>query len=52
MIWLIDTNILLRLVQTSSGQHTEAKNAVDKLLAQGFTLCILLQKSVLKTLCK
>ncbi len=43
MIWLIYTNILLRLVQTNSNQHLEAKNAVDKLLAQNFTLCILLQ---------
>ena len=43
MIWLIDTNILLRLAQISSSQHSEAKNAVDKLLAQNFTLCILLQ---------
>ena len=43
MIWLIDTNILLRLVQISSISHLEAKDAVDKLLAQGFTLCILLQ---------
>ena len=43
MIWLIDTNILLRLAQINSSQHTEATNAVDKLLAQGFMLCILLQ---------
>lgn len=43
MIWLIDTNILLRLVQIADSQHVEAKNAIDKLLAQNFTLCILLQ---------
>ena len=43
MIWLIGTNILLRLIQIADSQHLEAKNAVDKLLAQGFTLCILLQ---------
>jgi len=43
MIWLIDTNILLRLVQIADSQHLEAKNAVDKLLAQNFTLYILLQ---------
>jgi predicted nucleic acid-binding protein len=43
MIWLIDTNILLRLIQIADSQHPEAKNAVDKLLAQNFTLCILLQ---------
>ena len=38
MIWLIDTNILLRLAQTNSSQHLEAKNAVDKLLVQGNAL--------------
>jgi predicted nucleic acid-binding protein len=43
MIWLIDTNILLRLIQIADAQHAEAKNAVDKLLAQNFTLCFLLQ---------
>lgn len=43
MTWLIDTNILLRLVQIADRRHTEPKNAVDKLLAQNFTLCILLQ---------
>ncbi len=42
MIWLIDTNILLRLVQIADSHHVEAKNAIDKLLAQNFTLCILL----------
>ncbi len=43
MIWLIDTNILLRLVEIFSSQHLEAKNAIDKLLAQGDTLYLLLQ---------
>ncbi|MDQ3374192.1 MAG: hypothetical protein M3521_09940 [Acidobacteriota bacterium] len=43
MIWLIDTNILLRLAQINSSQHAEAKNPVDKLLAQNSTLYILLQ---------
>ncbi len=43
MIWLIDTNILLRLVEIAARQHLEARNAVDKLLAQGNTLCLLLQ---------
>lgn len=43
MIWLIDTNILLRLVEILSSQHPEAKNAIDKLLAQGNTLYLLLQ---------
>jgi len=40
MIWLIDTNILLRLVEIAALQHLEARNAVDKLLAQGNTLCL------------
>ena len=43
MKWLIDTNILLRLVEITALQHIEAKNAVDKLLKNGDTLCVLLQ---------
>ena len=43
MNYLTDTNILLRLVQTSSQHHTTAKNAVDKLLKQGDTLFVTLQ---------
>jgi predicted nucleic acid-binding protein len=43
MNWLIDTNILLRLVDINSSHHNEAKKAIAKLLAQGFTLCLLLQ---------
>ncbi len=43
MIWLIDTNILLRLVEIAGSQHLKAKNAIDKLLAQDYLLCILLQ---------
>ena len=43
MNYLADTNILLRLVQTQSLHHAEAKNAVDKLLKQGDTLFITLQ---------
>ena len=43
MKWLIDTNILLRLVELTALQHIEAKNAVDKLLKNGDTLYILLQ---------
>ncbi len=43
MKYLIDTNILLRLVETANSRHFEARKAVDRLLAQGFTLCILLQ---------
>ncbi|MCY7348039.1 MAG: type II toxin-antitoxin system VapC family toxin [Pyrinomonadaceae bacterium] len=43
MNYLTDTNILVRLVQTQSPHHTEAKNAVDKLLKQGDTLFVTLQ---------
>ena len=43
MNYLVDTNILLRLVQTLSPHHAEAKNAVDKLLKRGDTLFITLQ---------
>ncbi len=43
MKYLIDTNILLRLVEIAHSQHLEARKAVDRLLAQGFTLYILLQ---------
>lgn len=43
MKWLVDTNILLRLVELSALQHIEAKNAIDKLLKNGDTLYILLQ---------
>lgn len=43
MKWLIDTNILLRLVELTAIRHTEAKNAVGKLLRSGDTLYILLQ---------
>lgn len=43
MIWLVDTNVLLRLTQVSGVQHFEAKNAIDKLLADGVEICILLQ---------
>ena len=43
MNYLIDTNILLRLVQVLSLHHKEAKNPVDKLLKQGVTLFVTLQ---------
>ena len=43
MNYLADTNILLRLVELQSAHHTEAKNAVDKLLKRGDTLYLLLQ---------
>ena len=43
MNYLADTNILLRLVDSQSSHHTEAENAVDKLLKRGDTLFITLQ---------
>jgi predicted nucleic acid-binding protein len=43
MNYLADTNILLRLAQTNSSHHTEAKKAVEKLLKRGDTLFITLQ---------
>lgn len=43
MIWLVDTNILLRLIELESPHHVEARIAVDKLLRDGETLYILLQ---------
>jgi len=41
--YLVDTNILLRLVEPKSVHHISAKNAVDKLLKQNDTLFVLLQ---------
>ena len=43
MNYLADTNILLRLVQLHNPHHTEAENAVDKLLKRSDTLFITLQ---------
>jgi predicted nucleic acid-binding protein len=43
MNYLTDTNILLRLLEPNNPHHTEAKNAVDKLLKQGDTLFVTLQ---------
>ena len=43
MNWITDTNILLRLVDSQSLHHNEAKNAVDKLLKDGDTLFLTLQ---------
>ena len=43
MNYLADTNILLRLVDSQSSHHAEAKTAVDKLLKNGDTLFITLQ---------
>lgn len=43
MIWLVDTNVLLRLTEVGSNQHLEAQKAIDMLLEQDITLCVLLQ---------
>ncbi len=43
MNYLLDTNILLRLVELQHSHHNEAKNAVNTLLKRGDTLYILLQ---------
>jgi predicted nucleic acid-binding protein len=43
--YLVDTNILLRLVQTQSPHHADAEKAVDKLLKRGDTLFITLQNA-------
>lgn len=37
---LLDTNILLRSIQSSSSHHTTARQAVAALLASGRSLCI------------
>lgn len=43
MICLIDTNILLRLIELESPQHDEAQTAIDQLLESGDSLYVLLQ---------
>lgn len=43
MKYLLDTNILLRLVEKTHGQHTEASEALRKLRQQNHTFYILLQ---------
>ena len=43
MICLIDTNILLRLIELESPQHDEAQTAIDQLLESGNPLYVLLQ---------
>jgi predicted nucleic acid-binding protein len=43
MNYLLDTNILLRLVETSHFQHLEASEALERLKTQNCTFFILLQ---------
>lgn len=45
MIWMIDTNILLRLIEVESPHHHQAQNAINKLLRDGDSLRILLQNA-------
>ena len=43
MKYLLDTNILLRLVETTHQQHSEASEALKKLREQNCTFYVLLQ---------
>jgi predicted nucleic acid-binding protein len=43
---LADSNILLRVAQPSHAHHAVALAALDKLLAQNFDLCIVMQNLV------
>lgn len=44
--YLIDTNVLLRLLDFSSTHHLAAKNAVAKLLAQNDVVCVTTQNLI------
>ena len=41
MSYLVDTNVLLRLVQKTSPMHPDARKAIFILRRQGFSLCII-----------
>ena len=43
MSWLLDSNILLRLVEPVHTMHPPASDALAKLLGQGFTVFTLPQ---------
>jgi predicted nucleic acid-binding protein len=43
MMYVVDANILLRIIQTTHPMHPQASLAVDRLLSQGENLCILPQ---------
>jgi predicted nucleic acid-binding protein len=43
MKYLLDTNILLRLIELKHAQHKEAKESLKKLRRQNYTFYILLQ---------
>lgn len=46
MIYLIDTNVLLRSVQKTHAMHEAAKNAVNALLHEGEDLCVIAQNLI------
>jgi predicted nucleic acid-binding protein len=46
MSYLVDTNVLLRLVQKSSPLHAEARRAVLMLRKQGEELCVMPQNLI------
>lgn len=46
MIWLIDTNVLLRSVQKSHPAHADAVKAVEILLRRGDRLCVIAQNMI------
>ena len=46
MSYLVDTNVLLRLVQKSSPMHPDARKAIFMLRRQGVSLCIVPQNLI------
>ncbi|NEP60599.1 MAG: PIN domain-containing protein [Symploca sp. SIO2G7] len=46
MSYLVDTNVLLRLVQKNSPMHSDARKAIFMLRRQGVSLCIVPQNLI------
>ncbi len=46
MSYLVDTNVLLRLVQKNSSMHPDARKAISRLRRQGVSLCIIPQNII------
>ncbi len=46
MIYLIDTNVLLRSVQKTHSMYEDVKNAVNDLLNEGNELCVIAQNLI------
>jgi len=46
MSYLVDTNVLLRLVQKDSPMHPDARKAIILLRRQGVSLCIVPQNLI------